>query len=93
MWFLRMVCRKEACLGRLPVMVEDFAAPSTPVSFILSRDDWLDRMRIGKEEDDKTNAWRMSGPARRRARERASRRGGLIMMVSRRLTGEERECL
>lgn len=77
MWFLWRVCRKEAGLGRLSVVVE---ASSTPGSFILSKVEGLDRVRVDKEDDGRTKAWRMEGLARRRTRERASRREGLIMM-------------
>jgi len=45
---------------------------------------------IGEEEDEKTNARGRSGPPRKRARERASGKEGLIMMVCRRLASEER---
>lgn len=80
MWFLWRVCRKEAGLGRL-LSVVGVVAFSTPGSFIRSRVEGLDRVRVDKEEDGRTKAWRMEGLARRRTRERASRREGLIKAV------------
>jgi len=53
--FLWRVCRKEAGLERLSVVV---AASSTPGSFILREVEGLDSVRADKEEDGRTKAWR-----------------------------------